>query len=169
MLTPPFGAYTTFDNFQLTNSAAINTVTWQGTYFGPGTAVPITDFMITFYTDAGHMPGSQLGLSLVIPFASAHETNLHNEIGFTGATVLVADYTATLPTPFMANANTTYWMSIVADIPGFGASQQTQWGWHIGSGPDSTAVQDAPTVGSLPGGRLVRSPGVAFTLEIRQT
>ncbi len=168
MVTPPFGTYTNYDKFTVTSSAAINFVTWEGAYFGPGTTVPISEFHIAFYIDAGNMPGAQIGTTEVIPFANAHETNLHNEVGFTGATVLVADYSATLPTPFFVQANTPYWMSIVAVIPNWGSSQPTQWGWHIGTGTDKTSVQDAPTVGALPGGRLVKTNGdVAFSLVVK--
>jgi hypothetical protein len=170
MVAPPFGTYTNFDNFTVSSSAAINFVTWQGSYFGPGTHVPITEFDIAFYIDAGNQPGAQIGDREVIPFASANETNLHTEVGFTGASVLTADYSANLPTPFFVQTNTTYWMSIVAVVPGWGSSQPTQWGWHIGTGPDGTSVQDSPTVGSLPGGRIVKKNGdTAFSLVVKVT
>ncbi len=156
------GTSLAYDSFRLSSPSLINTVTWEGGYFGPPTQVPITNFTLTFYNDAGGKPGTALATS-VIPFANANQTNLHNEIGSTGANVLVADYSANLPTSFLANDNTPYWLSIQANIPGYGANQPTQWGWHIGQGGDGTSIQDF--VGAPPNQLgIVRPNDLAFSL-----
>jgi len=132
------GTSLAYDSFRLSSPSLINTVTWEGGYFGPPTQVPITNFTLTFYNDAGGKPGTALATS-VIPFANANQTNLHNEIGSTGANVLVADYSANLPTSFLANDNTPYWLSIQANIPGYGANQRN------GAGTSDKAATGPPS------------------------
>jgi hypothetical protein len=156
------GTSLAYDNFRVSTPSQINSVTWEGGYFGPPTQVPITNFALTFYTDAGGKPGTALATAS-IPFASANQTNLHNETGVNGANILVADYSANLPNSFLANSNTPYWLSIQANIPGYGANQATQWGWHIGQGGDGVSIQDF--LGAPPNAAgIVRPTDQAFSL-----
>jgi len=158
MPLPPFGNSLASDNFRLSSPSLINTVTWEGGYFGPGTQVPISNFNITFYSDAGGKPGAQIGPTETIPFANANQSNLHNETGSDGRSVLVGDYSANLPTSFLANANTPYWLSIAANIPGYSNTQTTQFGIHIGQGGDGTSFQE------FLGNTFVRPNDLAFSL-----
>jgi hypothetical protein len=165
--SPGFGGGTslTYDNFRLPTTSVVNSVTWEGGYFlttGTASQVPITNFTLTFYNDAGGKPGAALATESV-PFASANQTNVHNETGAVGEPVIVADYSANLPSQFQANANTPYWLSIQANIPGYGANQPTQWGWHIGQGGDGIAIQDF--IGAPPNALgIVRPNDQAFSL-----
>jgi hypothetical protein len=151
-----------YDNFRLSSPSLINSVTWQGGYFGPATQVPITSFSVTFYSDAGGKPGAALGPTETIPFGSANQSNVHTETSSQGP-VLVADYSANLPTSQLANENTNYWLSVAANIPGYGAGQPTQWGWHIGQGGDGTSIQDFLGVPPNQAG-IVRPNDLAFSL-----
>jgi hypothetical protein len=52
----------------------------------------------------------------------------------------IYNYSANLNTPFQAVAGTTYWMSIVPDLP-LTLPDELQWGWHTGTGGDGISVQ----------------------------
>jgi len=159
------GTSLAYDSFRVSSPSLVNSVTWEGGYFGPGTQVPITNFALTFYSDAGGKPGAAL-VAESVPFLSSNQMNLHNETGADGRQTLVADYSANLPTPFLANTNTPYWLSIQANIPGYGANQPGQWGWHIGQGGDGTSIQDflGNFVGSPNQAGIVRPNDLAFQL-----
>jgi hypothetical protein len=157
MPLPPFGNSLAFDSFRLSSPSQINTVTWEGGYFGPGTQVPISNFSLAFYTDAGGTPGAQIGPTEIIPFANANESNLRTQTGSDGRPVLVADYSANLPNSFLAASDTPYWLSIAANIPGYSVGQPTQFGIHIGQGGDGTSFQE------FLGGNFVRPNDLAFS------
>jgi hypothetical protein len=84
---------------------------------------------VTFSADAPGSPGAAL-LSQTIP-GNANETFVGNQ--FFGP---VFNYSVDLPVSFLAQAGTTYWLSIVPSI-GF----PPQWGWHSGTGGDGVAHQ----------------------------
>lgn len=97
-------------------------VEWHGGYWS-GNPVP-PDFNIIFYADDGTGnaptggPGDPTPTALVVhtlPYAAVGE--VFNGVDY--------DYAATLPTPFVANANTKYWLAIqsIFNFP-------PQWGWN---------------------------------------
>ena len=99
----------TADNFSLTQVAAIGSVQWQGFYYdsvnpGNNPVSPDTDLWdISFYADSSGLPE---GL-LYDEIATVSDTLLGTS-SFEGSTVDVYSFTATLPIPFDASANTTY-------------------------------------------------------------
>jgi hypothetical protein len=154
-----FGNFATaYDNFSLAATSIVNAVSWQGGYFLPPVQGPISAFTLTFYADASGQPGAAL-LSETIP-GTANETSVGTETATGNGGNLVFNYSDPLPVPFSAQAGTTYWLSIVPDLP-FDQSDNPafgQWGWHSGVGPDGTSVQD------FFGDRLTRQDDLAFTL-----
>jgi hypothetical protein len=159
---------TAYDNFTVTVPSAISSVTWSGGFHGPATAVPLDSFTITFYANNANPPGAPLA-SYTIPFANAHQVIVGMQPGKTSPS-LGATYAANLATPFVALANTTYWISIVANYQFTGPSnpQFVEWGWQIGSNdPDGHLTQDFNFPGSPLNGRASDlTPGLAFSLSI---
>jgi hypothetical protein len=147
-----FGNFaTTFDNFTLTAATTITDVHWQGGYFNPPTLAPISTFTLIFWDNSAvNTPGAAL-LTAHIP-GNANETLVGP-----GSNVLIFDYSVDLPVPFVAAGGTTYWLSIVPDLP-----FPPQWGWHTGTGGDGRVVQDFS-------GRSVLETDLAFALtgEVR--
>jgi hypothetical protein len=166
---PPNNFATAYDNFSLPSTSAITTVGWTGGFHAPATAVPIDSFTLTFYNSAGTQPGSGIA-SFTIPSANVTQSTLGMEPG-TGSGVLAVNYSADLPTPFLANPNTDYWLSIVANYPFGGPTNPNfvEWGWHIGTAPDqSGGLQNFNFPGSpvSTGTGLATTPtGLAFTFS----
>lgn len=125
--------YTAFDNFTLTADASIATVEWQGSYSSSGGTM--TGVEITFWSDDAGLPGEALQTYEIA--GNAGETFLASDVfGFRAHT-----YTAPLPTPFAADAGTTYWLSIRPTV-----SFPPQWFWRQGDGGDERSAQFARVV-----------------------
>lgn len=126
-----FGAYATvYDNFTLASGTNIGGVTWLGDYF-TGNPAAITAFTLKFYSDNSGQPGSLLQTTSIS--GNAGETG----IGLDHVANPYFSYSAALPTPFGAAANTPYWMSIVADLV-----YPPQWGWETATGGDGIGYQN---------------------------
>jgi hypothetical protein len=147
---------TASDSFRLTSTSLVNSVQWQGGYFLPPNQGPITAFTLTFSADAGGQPGAAL-LSETIP-GNANETFVGSEAGIGRGGNLVFNYSDALPIPFLAQANTTYWLSIVPNLDFSDDPNIGQWGWHTGTGGDGTSFQ------RFLGGPFVNPDDLAFTL-----
>lgn len=121
--------YLAFDNFVLTTDALVTEVQWHGVFTSPGLRRPITEFEITFWSDDAGLPGEPLQ-SYVIPGIAGEEfvDGSSAALGFR--------YHTELPTPFEAESNTTYWLSIqpTLDFP-------PQWSWRQGINGDGLAAQ----------------------------
>jgi hypothetical protein len=136
---------TAYDDFSFGAAETITGVTWQGGYFN-GSPASISDFALQIWSDSGSGPNVSLFSAIIA--GNAGETFLGAQ--FPG---LVYAYNATLTTPFLAQAGTTYWLSIVPDI-----DVPPQWGWQTGTGGDGFFYQDF-------GGVRIREEGdLAFTL-----
>lgn len=134
-----FGNFATvYDNFTLTNTSAIADVHWQGGYFNPGEQGNITAFTISFWPDVAGEPGPDPLFTAVIP-GNANETFVGDE--WFGP---IFDYGVDLTTPFVALADTTYWLSIVPDL-----AFPPQWGWYTGVGGDGKGVIDFFSLGRI--------------------
>lgn len=103
------------------DSWLITDVHWSGVYFGPGFPGnnPLTDFNIIFWADAGGMPdgGQAPGLPPDYSLALAIYNipgNANQTLAPGGDGVNNFDYWVDLPTPFNAQANTSYWIEIQA-------------------------------------------------------
>ena len=151
-----FGNYaTTFDDFTLPSNATIAQVNWVGAYFN-GSPGGVTGFTVNLYADNGGTPGSLLETNSIA--GNAGETSLGADVNGNP----IYGYVATLATPFSGAANSTYWMSIVADLPivsNFGP----QWGWEYGTGGNGTAYQSYNGFGNS------LSNDLAFTLSSADT
>lgn len=132
---------TTYDNFTLhihfrpgspdapPPSSGITTVQWFGQYFNPPTAGAITAFTISFYADAGGVPGALVESDTIA--GNANETL----VGLAGDGLPLYSYSADI-IAFAPIADTQYWMSIVPDL-GF----PPRWGWSSGTGGDGQGYQ----------------------------
>jgi hypothetical protein len=149
--------FTTFDNFTIEHASTIQNVQWQGGFFLPATHGNITGFTLTFYSDSAAQPGSVLSSETIA--GSAGETAVGTE-----GSALVFNYSANLPTPFTTADNTTYWLSIVADLPLVAdptAINPGLWGWHESVGGDGKHGQTVnPVFSTSP-----LTPDLAFTLS----
>jgi|GEM_PF-1270638 len=121
---------TVFDNFFLTTPTTIRGVNWQGAYFNgePGT---INGFTLSIYNDKGGQPGSRIFSQYIS--GNARETFVGND----EANNIVYKYTNELTNPFLAQSNTTYWLSIVPNL-----AYPPQWGWYGGTGGNGISYQN---------------------------
>ena len=126
------------DDFMLDADYNVTDVHWWGGFWN-GTPFDPIDFNIYFYADDGTgmaptMPGTELAMYSM------------NGVSGTFDAAMGADaYDVDLPVPFVAQANTKYWIAIQAVFP-----FPPQWGWSVagaGTGNLSTAVQGFPLLG----------------------
>jgi hypothetical protein len=94
---------TSYDNFSLGSTTAINEVQWVGGYFNPQTLGPITQWTVSFYANNGGQPGGLLQ-SFVIA-GNGGETFLQNDA------IGDPNYLYTAAVNFSAAAGTMYWSS----------------------------------------------------------
>lgn len=148
------------DEFQFDQSTSIDTITWWGS---PRTFDADT-FTIRLYADKGGQPGAILQ-SFVAP---------HNIVEFfTGDFVNPPDpdndfpgipevlYSFDLPTAFLAEANTRYWLSVFT-VPAF---DEESWLWEDSSSPLTPGVQRSTVSDSGPWEPFVDN--TAFQLQGR--
>ncbi len=143
-----FGPFATaYDNFTLAATSTVTQAAWVGGYFNTASQAPISGFTLTFWSDNAGQPGSPLKTESIA--GTANETFMAD----TGGSA-VYSYSATLPTPFKATADTHYWLSVVPDL-----SYPPQWGWATGTGGDGVSYNDFF-------GSRTQAPGdLAFTLK----
>jgi hypothetical protein len=132
----------TFDDFTLGATGTIQSITWQGFYwnlsFGPNPAPDNTiSFEIGFFANVNNLPSNNPvpggGPILLTGLQSA-------PVGpavFEGDNVDMFNFSANLATSFTAQANTTYWLSIVS----FSSSYPPAWIWASGQGPNNSSAQ----------------------------
>jgi len=107
--------FQTFDNFTLSKSAGITTVSWQGFYYdyvnlANDPVAPVTNnWQIQFYGDSAGLPGALL-YTTTETAAQVTTTLLDQDTPFLAA-ANVYEFTAVLPTAFAASAGTPYWFS----------------------------------------------------------
>jgi hypothetical protein len=145
-----FGAFaTSYDNFTLGSTTAINQVQWVGGYFNPQSAGTITNWTVSFWSNSAGQPGSLLA-SFAIG-GNGGETFLQND-ALGDPTYL---YTAAVN--FSAAGGTAYWLSVVPDL-----AFPPQWGWTTSSTGDGISYQD------LFGNRSSNPTDLAFVLFQQQ-
>ena len=144
-----------WDDFILPTSLAITDVQWRGGYdptkFGSGG--PVVNFTVAIYAAAANQP--DVSIPPIVSYNVAGNAG-ETSAGMFGGTAMF-DYQFTLPTPFMADAHTWYWLLIVA-------SQEAlpDWGLSEGTGGNGTYVRRIANAGD---GFYQIVPGdAAFTL-----
>ncbi len=115
--------FTSYDNFALGTSTAITSVEWVGGYYNPQTAGAITGWTVGFYANNAGQPGS-----LLSSFAISGNGG-ESSLGFDSLGDPVYLYGASVS--FAAGAGTSYWLSVVPDLP-----YPPQWGWTTSSQGD---------------------------------
>jgi hypothetical protein len=143
---------TVYDNFTLTFTATVASVSWVGGYVTSDP--PMTGVTISIWADNAGVPsyaGSPLYTTGDVS-GEANETFLELDL-FDNPT-----YSYSEPINFVATSGAQYWISIVPDVAG-----TPQWEWESGSG-DGISYQDYEGSFSLglPGSEL--SVDEAFTL-----
>ncbi len=122
-----------YDNFTLSSTYPITGITWWGLYSAQGSSDPAS-FAITIYgsTKNGRPAGSSA--------ATINYGSLTIEPYLVGAdpTVTISKYTITLVTPFDAQADTKYWLSI------YNTLGNSLWGWQQSNPYGDGSIQDPP-------------------------
>ena len=142
-----------FDNFTLSQDAAIDTVQWQGAYVDgrPAGSMPrpeAVQFDINLYSDAHGEPGSLLDPPNVVRASpsEAHETLVGSIADFVDPDdfilgplpLTIYDYQVTFSTPVHLPAGQQYWLGIFAFMPD---NAEFDWYRTVGHGPDSFSWQ----------------------------
>jgi hypothetical protein len=148
--------YTTYDNFSLAATGAIDKLTWYGFGFDASTLKsagnPVTSFNISFYANNAGVPGTEV-YSSNVSFTESLYGNF--DLFGNGGSEPFYSYAASLATPFVADQGIEYWVSIqgVTAYP-------TYWSWYSGTGGDGSSYQTF-NYGASPG---VQNQDRAFTL-----
>ena len=112
--------YRSFDNFTVSASGYVETVSWRGFYLGnvqpaPAPTPDVNDWEIAFYADNAGVPGTQLFFE---SFAAAdvaetlQGTTVFNAGG--AFNINLYRYSVSLTNPFAFNGSTQYWISIMS-------------------------------------------------------
>ena len=146
-----FGNFaTSYDNFTLGATTAINQVQWVGGYFNPQSLGPISQWTVSFYADNSGQPGGLLAAFVIA--GNGGETFLQNDV------LGDPNYLYTGAVNFSAAAGTQYWLSVVPDL-----TVPPQWGWGQSSQGDGISYQD------YFGTRSSNPTDLAFALFMQQT
>jgi hypothetical protein len=140
--TGPLGDFSkVYDDFTLAANTSITDIHWTGQYFTGGRGNGVDSFLIQFWSNAGGP--STLLYSATVAGGSANETLISGSD---------YSYDVDLATAFLAQAGTTYWVSIQATM-----FFPPQWGWSEGTGGNGVGFQDFL-------GNRSRVPDMAFSL-----
>lgn len=113
------------DDFNLSGSATIRSVSWKGMYFPSGSPQATDDFTINFYTDAGGTVGGLLN-----SFHVGNAVNRTNTGQQFSPGVFFYSYSADLGTGIGLGAST-YWMSVFDNTS---ADTNDDWYWAVNTG-----------------------------------
>ena len=120
---------TTYDNFTLSATTAINQVQWVGGYFNPQSLGPISQWTVSFYANNGGQPGTLLQAFVIA--GNGGETFLQNDV------LGDPNYLYTAAVSFSATAGSTYWLSVEPNL-----AEPPQWGWGSSSQGNNNSYQD---------------------------
>ncbi|HYP08086.1 MAG TPA: PEP-CTERM sorting domain-containing protein [Bryobacteraceae bacterium] len=160
-----------FDDFTIASGGYIESITWRGMYYDDAnprpTAAPppvedVQSWQISILSDDAGQPGGQL-LLLNLPAADVSSTFLGTGIFTAGDSFNASfyDYTATLPSSFLATPGTQYWFGLVGTTP----DNDIRFTWRGATGGDNSSRQQ--TLGAGMSVLAVNSVSAdrAFTLE----
>lgn len=141
-----------FDDFRVTTAATVDRIAWDGGYFfGATPTQPIVGFIVGVYADEGGAPGALLGQSAIT--GSANETPTGTDlVGYSSFA-----YHAPLTTAFVAEAATTYWLSIMAAT----GDEIPYWGWRTSAVANGLSYFERPP---LSGNRFSTPTDFSFAL-----
>lgn len=167
VVPPPVTQYTgefVADDFADTLSTPVVHVRWWGSYLNnfQNPNVPVNKFLIAFESDQPQGPGVPFSyplaplLSQVVtlgPLAPASGTYTETKVSSGGPPLTedLYEYNAELAIPFPQQANTVYWLKIVALVdgdPNNASNPAPRWGWH---NRDYTATNPAASPVPNPG------------------
>jgi hypothetical protein len=111
------------EDFQFAQNSSVGNLTWWGGNYGPSASSD--SFTVQLYADVGGQPGGLLS-GFAVGNITATPTG-----GYVNDPDLYPEfrYSATLQTPFLAQAGTTYWLSITYSPTG-------TWLWEASSSTD---------------------------------
>jgi hypothetical protein len=138
--------YRVYDNFTLSSTGSITSVTWYGTYYdyvtpsnNPAGGIT-TNWDIGFFNNNGGVPGASL-YSVAIPAANVTSTDIGLST-YNGSSLELIKFQATLPSSFLATGGAEYWFSVYSDQPDFnplfawsGANAPGDGSYQSGVGP----------------------------------
>ncbi len=106
-----------YDSFTVAKEAAITQVRWRGGYAAGGTYGHVTDFWITIYAStAGDTQPLVVNPHLPEVYLAHYDVggDADEMPAGTFGSIAMYDYVYELPTPFIAEGNTKYWIRIEA-------------------------------------------------------
>ena len=115
------GVAVTFDRFFLPSGGTLASIEWYGMYSGDAR---VTNFGVAVSADSDGAPGAVLNSFVTNGAAGEALYQIVDDIP-------VYRYTAALPAALSLNAETAYWLSIVANL-----DYSAQWYWASGTGGD---------------------------------
>jgi hypothetical protein len=160
--------YATFDNFSLSQTSKVASVSWNGFIWdtsGSDAGIqPGAFWYVYFFSNAGGVPGTNIYQQVVTPTA----THLGSDT-FAGQPVEVYSFSASLPVDFTADAGTTYWFVPLLVQPNF--SPLFSWSPSTVTGDNSSIQEPIPAGGynAKPGDRAFSLSGNAVPEPITLT
>ncbi|MEO8484375.1 MAG: hypothetical protein ABI634_19365 [Acidobacteriota bacterium] len=160
MRTPANSGSLMYDDFVSGTGTTITRVSWQGIYCAEvlnrvAPTPTATGFQVAFFPDNGNTPNRTGPIqSVVYPIARTGETLDFTFPGNCGATNPTGfglyTYSVTLDTPFVAQPDVRYWVSVQAQVNYIQAGNPdfVLWGWRDGTANNNRSIQ-ANNVGTL--------------------
>jgi hypothetical protein len=123
---------TTYDNFTLSSTATILSVSWVGNYSNPNVMGDMTGYTISIYSDNAGVPDY-----LDAPIYTTGDLSGDANQTSLGPDLLGSpEYSYSANIDFTATGGTQYWLSIVPDVP-----LSPVWSWETGIGGDEESYQ----------------------------
>lgn len=155
MRTPANSGSLVLDDFVSTVALTVGRVNWQGIYCAevPGRVPPAataTGFQVAFFPDAGGSPNRTAPIqSVVYATPRTAETLDFTFQGNCGTAITgfgLYNYSVALDTPFVAQPNVRYWLSVQAQVSYLQAGNPDFifWGWRNGTPNNNRSVQINP-------------------------
>jgi hypothetical protein len=111
-----------YDDFMLSSASSISTITWWGFYYDT-TYTGDPTFSVTFYSDAGGLPGDPIVTSTI---GSLITLPAYEVVNRQGESLYVNVYSIGLETSEF-DADTRYWLSV------YNTDETSLWGWQKSS------------------------------------
>lgn len=166
--------FRSYDNFLLTTSAFVESLTWDFLFIDLDQPVPaaaptddVNEWVVSFYADAGGLPGAEIASHTFAPADITSTFPSQGTYSVSGNTYNISryQYSADLPTDFLVQQDTVYWLSVFALSDTY--SPVAAWrGGTGGLGPSTYREQLGP--GMTVTSAVMIGSDRAFSLEGRQ-